>query len=167
MFCTKCGHEHRDGAKFCDECGCLIGEDGVAADEIVVRSYKCLSCGESVDAFCSVCPSCGAEIIGKKASKVLAAFANSLDAAVSEKQKINIIGNYVIPNTKEDICEFMVFAVSMFDMDYHLSHLEVSDVSDAWLAKIEQCYQKARLVFKDAPEFTHVKMLYDEIKKDL
>ena len=40
----------------------------------------------------------------------------------------------LIPNTKEDIFEFMLLASSNFDAFYYATHLHVEDISDAWLS---------------------------------
>ena len=40
------------------------------------------------------------------------------------------------------------------------------DLSDAWLSKLEQAYQKAKILFGSTPEFVTIKEIYDtQIKR--
>ena len=41
----------------------------------------------------------------------------------------------------------MLLASSNFDASYYATHLHEEDISDAWLSKVEQCYEKAKLTF--------------------
>ena len=55
-------------------------------------------------------------------------------------------------------------ASSNFDAEYHIHHLDVEDISDAWLVKIEQCYQKAKIYFEDTPYLEKVDYQYRKIQ---
>ncbi len=125
---------------------------------------ECPNCGASIDESIAVCPYCHWLIPGREVSGYLQDFFNKLSAAKSQKEKIEIIKIFPIPNTKEAILEFMVIASSNFDLQYYENHLEVEDISDAWLTKIEQCYQKAKMYLIDTPYFGKVEVQYNKIK---
>lgn len=157
-FCTNCGKELSDGAKFCANCGASTG----AADNSKRTSvydgeiHKCPNCGEVLSSFTANCPSCGFELRGANSSRSVTSFADKLENAKSQEQRVSLIRNFPVPNTKEDILEFMILASSNFD-----SQLDKAS-SDAWLAKIEQCYQKGKLLFKDDPYFIGIQNAYDQ-----
>lgn len=167
MFCRNCGRKLADGAKFCDECGekvAVIEEAGKRKEFYDGEVHKCPKCGEVLNAFSLRCDRCKYELRGIKSSDSVQEFSLRLEKAKNEQQRINLIRGVAIPNTKEDIVEFMTLAVANFDAEYYVAHLDEEDVSDAWLAKIEQCYQKAKLSFGDE-EMTAIERLYQTIKQ--
>ena len=168
-FCVKCGQQHDDGVKFCSNCGTqtvkshaeIRGQRQMAyAGEI----HKCPNCGEVLDSFSITCPACGYEIRGVKASDSAREFAMKLMQSETEKQKISIVRSFPIPNTKEDILEFLILASTNFDANTHTTGLDSpqKEEFDAWLAKIEQCYQKAKMMIKDDSEFSKIQEIYDQ-----
>ena len=164
-FCTNCGQQVADGAKFCANCGTPVSQNVANTERKTVfdgEIHKCPHCGEVLKAFETVCPTCKFEIRGAKGSNAVKDLAEKLENASSEKQRIIIIKNFPIPNTKEDIFEFMLLASSNFDAFYYTTHLHVEDVSDAWLSKIEQCYSKAKILLDDK-DIVVIKNVYDEI----
>lgn len=170
-FCSNCGRQLADGAKFCFECGAkvIVPTDSRVEQRKTVYEgeiHKCPSCGETLAAFVTVCPSCGYELRGTKNTTAIKDLANKLEQASSDNQRIVIIKNFPIPNTKEDIFEFMLLAASNFDASYHAAHLHIEDISDAWLAKAEQCYQKAKLSFGSHEDFSRIESLYLRIIND-
>lgn len=80
-----------------------------------------------------------------------------------EEQKSNIIINYSIPNTKEDILEFMILACSNINVKQGIDDV----VSKAWLSKLEQVYQKAQITIKNSNDFNQIKNIYDNKKKEI
>jgi hypothetical protein len=76
----------------------------------------------------------------------------------------------VIPNTKEDIYEFMILASSNIDVKvYDLGNSRYAtasrkNVSDAWFAKFEQAYEKAKLTFGNTSDFENIQRIYDRTK---
>lgn len=117
-------------------------------------------------AFEVACPTCGYEVRGASSSSAVRELARRLETTGSEAQRIVIVRSFPIPNTKEDIFEFMVLAASNFDSDYYAAHLDVEDISDAWLAKVEQCYQKAKLLFGSHADFERIEEIYRRIKNE-
>ena len=148
-FCSNCGKEIENNAKFCSGCGTSCNTtqadnqgQGQRKMKYEGEIHKCSQCGEVLDSFTTVCPSCGYELRGSSTTSAVKEFAAKLDGVTTEYQKENIIRSFPIPNTKEDIFEFMILASSNIDERPN------KDVFNAWIAKFEQCYQKAKLSFK-------------------
>lgn len=164
-FCINCGQKLRDGAKFCTACGTAVAEDQSNRKTVYDGElHKCPNCGEFLPPFTASCPACGYIIRGAKASNSIREFALSLAQAESGAQKISLIRSFPIPNTKEDVLEFMLLAATNFNADQSLlDDGTKKDVSDAWLTKIEQCYQKAKLLFAGEKDFSKIQNVYDKI----
>jgi len=160
-FCIKCGHALAEGAHFCGNCGVAIGEAHTESEQRKSvydgELHKCPNCAEMLNSFMSSCPSCGYELRGSKSKSRVDELATKLELAESAEQKISIIRNFYVPNTKEDIYEFVILATSnmnSYDYDY-----------EAWEAKLQQAYQKATLSFGDTQEFHYIHQLYTQTQK--
>ena len=121
---------------------------------------KCPNCGEVIEAFVGECPSCGYEFRETGVASSVQKFAAELSQADTDEQRAVIIRSFPIPNTKEDILEFMLLASSNIEGD------QDTEVFDAWQVKFEQSYQKAKLVIKDE-DFAKVKEIYDNTDKQI
>lgn len=142
--------------------------------------------------FVANCPSCGFELRGTKATSSVREFALKLEAIESrrsisegkkhsfiakiygsdgkltdtDEQKISLIRSFSVPNTKEDVLEFMILASSNVDVsiygwgDKGVITESRKAVSEAWIAKMEQVYEKAKLTFGNAPEFQNIEKSY-------
>lgn len=186
-FCSNCGTKLEDNAKFCSGCGVAITATNSQQNQQRKISYdgeilKCPSCGEVLNSFSTVCPSCGYELRGAKTSnsvQELVRKLEELEAKRSEqkmgtvlidlikrnelnpidKQIINIIQNFPIPNTKEDILEFIILASSHTKTNKIVHHSYTKDekaqnaICTAWSTKLEQACLKASLSFKEDYEF--------------
>ena len=169
-FCTNCGQQVADGAKFCANCGTPVSQNVSNTERKTVfdgEIHKCPNCGEVLKSFETACPACNFELRGAQSSSAVKDLAEKLERATSENQRIIIVKNFPVPNTKEDIFEFMLLASSNFDMSYYLAHINEEDLSDAWLAKIKLCYQKAKLSFSDTADFEKIQSIYDKITNSL
>lgn len=199
-FCMNCGKELAADAKFCFGCGAPVG----TADETVRRTvysgeiHKCPQCGEVLEAFVAVCPTCGYELRDTKASNSVRELAMQLQQIESgrtskssslfgqklfskhpndiDEKKINLITSFAVPNTKEDILEFAILAASNVDRNaYDESYGYLSqkmnarrrDVSSAWMSKLEQAYQKAKIVLVGDPRLNEIQALYDSTHKSV
>ena len=199
-FCMNCGKQLPDGAKFCLECGTKLGDTN--AEQKTQREttyegkiFKCPNCGDILDAYESVCESCGYERRGtsatssvkelsrklqeieaqrppKKFHSIFKQAMNQGQLSKTDEQKIDLIKNFAIPNSKEDIMEFAVLAVSNIDPDAFstMNNPNMYDsskkaVSNAWMAKFEQAYQKGQLMFGNTPELLNLHQMYVEKKK--
>ena len=162
-FCMNCGKQLPDGAKFCLECGTKLGD--TSAEQTPKREttyegkiYKCPNCGEVLTSFVAVCPACGLELRGTKNTSSLTNFISKLEKAQTEEQQISIIRNQPIPNTKEDVMEFMLLVIN------NISGTNSSDIRIAWLTKLDQIYQKANMILPEA-DLAQVNLLYEKTTK--
>ncbi|MBE5742998.1 MAG: zinc ribbon domain-containing protein [Clostridiales bacterium] len=170
-YCVNCGAKIVEGAKFCANCGKQVGVnenyEQKRKESYDGEVHKCPHCGEVLKAFETVCPTCNFELREVKSSNAVKDLAEKLQNVISQEQRINIIKNFPIPNTKEDIFEFILLASSNFDADYYVSHLKENDESDAWLSKIEQAYKKGLLSLKNEQDIKKLKEIYFEIKSKI
>lgn len=204
-FCTNCGEKVVDGAKFCQKCGYAVPASNSRENnrqmEFSGKIYKCPNCGEVLKSFVANCPSCGFELRGTKATSSVREFALKLEAIESrrirsngkkrsfiariygsdgkltdtDEQKISLIRSFSVPNTKEDVLEFMILASSNVDVsiygwgDKGVITESRKAVSEAWIAKMEQVYEKAKLTFGNTQEFQNIEKTYlkkvTEVKK--
>ena len=79
-----------------------------------------------------------------------------------EEEKVNLIINCAIPNTKEDILEFMIMASTIIK-----SKQTTEGIRNAWQTKMDQTYQKAELSIKKGSDFAQIKNIYDSTQKDI
>ena len=165
-YCTECGQKIDDGIKFCPNCGASTGNkvaDNSGARKIVNNGaiHKCPNCGEVINSFTAKCPTCGYEFRGTKVASAVRQFADDLSHATSTDHKVSIIRSFPIPNTKEDIFEFMLLASS------NISGEQEKEVFDAWNVKFEQSYQKAKIVIHDEADIQKVQEIYDQANKQI
>lgn len=80
-----------------------------------------------------------------------------------DDEKASLIINFSVPNSKEDIMEFIILAASNIDVKQ-----EVDDVvTKAWISKLDQVYQRAEITMSRHPDFAQIKAIYDRKKKEL
>ncbi len=154
-FCTNCGAQIAEGAKFCTNCGAANTQaENIRKTVYDGNVHKCPNCGEILTAFASVCPACRYEIRGKSAVVSVQTFYSDLSKAQTTEQKDRMIRNFPIPNTKEDIIEFMILASS------NILGEDEQNIYEAWLAKFEQAYQKALILLAGDPDLVRVQQIY-------
>ena len=174
--CSACGELLSEDARFCSCCGAVVGGnnsgDNSSQRKIIFEGeiHKCPNCGEILKAFELVCPTCFYEIRGNKASSNVRAFADELErleatGGKGKKQRIiNHIRTFPIPTNKEDLYEFTILAGSNIREDRYSDETSQTkkDISDAWVAKFEQAYRKAKATFKGDPLYREIEELYRE-----
>ena len=165
MFCSKCGKKLADDARFCDGCGSPIGAQEQPKDEI--KSLSCPACGCPISFNDVTCPGCGREIQGRKVSSAINILVDNLASETSETKKIELIKTFPIPNSREDIIEFMLLASTNFDAKYYISHKNVENVAEAWLVKIDQCYKKGLLMFDRPYDRATIEKIYNDVHAQL
>lgn len=79
------------------------------------------------------------------------------------EQKSNLIINFSVPNTKEDILEFMILAASNIDVERGVDDV----VTKAWIQKLEQVYQRAQLIMGDSRDFAMISNVYEQKRSEL
>ena len=176
--------------------------------EFVGKVFKCPNCGEVITQSTARCPSCGYEISGKEANETVRRFSEQLMALESRRgqekksvgqtianaffnpgantvgsqvdaQIISLIKSFPIPNTIEEISEFMFLAAGNIDVNLSKNTF-VNNlpgprqeggarriISDAWVGKMQQVYAKAERVFSNDPAFVQIKEIYLAKMKEL
>ncbi len=190
LYCPYCGTKLDKGARFCKNCGESLIQKQQSADERLFHEppkqdeqqpkaeslgedprvkrktvydgevHKCPNCGELLKSFTTVCPTCGYELRSVKTNSPVETLAKKIEQASSLDEKIELITNFYIPNTKEDIYDFFILAVSNLEDKWY-------DTDDAWRAKLEQAYHKAKLSFGNTPEFEYLEKLYTRTRKEV
>lgn len=186
-YCSNCGHQLVDDAKFCAKCGKPVNNVVRSERKVVFEGdvHKCPNCGEILNSFTVECPACGYELRNVRVSSGVQEFSLKLEkieesrgakkrlfsrAAVEDaninKQRISLIRNFSIPNTKEDILEFMILAASNISIKSGLPEPKLEE-SDAWKAKFEQAYQKAEYQFRDDEGFYRFQKIYTQKMQEI
>lgn len=151
-FCMNCGKQLPDGAKFCQECGTKLGD--IKAEQTTKREtiyegkiYKCPNCGDLMDPFEIKCDVCGYELRSAKATNSVKEFEHKLENIESIELRTELIKTFAIPNAKEDVVEFLIYASSNLCLNGSLikSTAEIA-LNNAWLVKFDQAYQKAYIL---------------------
>ncbi len=195
-YCSECGKPLKDGAKFCTSCGAEVEyeEESGSNREIKYQGeiHKCPNCGAVLKSFLAVCPDCGFEFRNSKVSNAIKEFSNQLkqieneidqqhnsNAPIQPKRiklfydkKIELIRNFSVPNTKEDVLEFLILASSNINysvmgakdwMDSGMQPEEYSaklQLSEAWVAKFQQVYDKASISLGDDFSYKKIQSIY-------
>ena len=144
---------------------------------------KCPTCGAMIQSFTTRCPECGfefrnieancsiqrlfallneAEANSKEDAKGIISglgraygdmFSRSFGGTKDTRKKKAIIQNFPIPNTKDDILEFLTLAVPLAKKPgFFEADMEKKEMYPVWKAKCEQIIMKARFSMKDDPE---------------
>lgn len=204
-FCINCGEKLVDGAKYCHSCGFAVNANvknkNQRKEEYVGVVFKCSNCGATISQSTAICPSCGMKITGKDAVSSIKDFKEQLmliestrkkskfmdvytqSANPADTKKLSLIRSFPIPNTVDDILEFILLASA--NIDIKLSKQSTSGkisswmnsgninlsiqktISDAWVSKLEQAYQKALMLFPNTVEFTNIEKIYLTKLKEL
>lgn len=161
MYCSNCGKKISDDAKFCDGCGARIK---IVTDDETNRSsnkdgaiFKCPHCGEYLPFDAIVCPTCGYELRGKQSVESIKEFSRRIAATTDLKSRELLIRTFPIPNSREDILEFMVLASSNF---YSTGSSRNSIELGAWATKMDQCYKKGKTLLKDETDIEQLNTLF-------
>lgn len=109
--------------------------------------------------------------------------AKSMEKAMGNKtfeKKISLIQSFPIPNSVEEISEFILLAVASINVEYGkksisnalfgkqgaIYYTEVK-LATTWISKMEQAYHKAEIAFPDDPVFQKIKEIYEKKMKEL
>lgn len=169
-----------EGNAFCGNCGSPVGEENKRKEKTTVA--YCPACGEVVGKNETRCPACGFEIrdasegsialLSEKLDKIEAMRPRKNkddeedEISATDKRKINLIQTWPIPNTKEDLYEFMSMASgnATSSCGFFMSATDTALMS-AWLSKFEQSYAKAERLFGADDDFELIKKLKADVSK--
>lgn len=205
-FCINCGEKLVNGAKFCHACGTAVegnmhGQQNQRHQEYVGKILKCPNCGSVITETTVICPDCGMRITGRAAVSSVQAFKDQLmgieatrkkskfmdvytqSANPTDTQKLALIRSFPIPNTVDDIQEFILLAIANIDTKLskqttagkfssminsgNVNLTMQKTISDAWVAKMQQAFQKAEMSFPNDPTFAGIQKMYIDKLKEL
>lgn len=158
-FCTNCGKQLNDDAKFCDTCGAPISgtqtppipgiNENVADDtkrkEVFVgERRKCPVCGVEISAFALTCPN-GHELSGVKVSNIAKDFQEGL-IKYEGKEERDFVASFPIPNEREELGNFMLMVASILkqDMQNGADQMRVS----SFRSKFDEIKSKVYMMLK-------------------
>jgi hypothetical protein len=113
-----------------------------AAANKVGTVRRCPNCNAEIESFQTRCPACNHELNSVQTVDSLQAFFKKLERAENVAEQIGIIELFPVPNSKEDIFEFAILAVSKIKPD-------AARTNSAWQTKLKQVWLKAQLAFDD------------------
>lgn len=161
MFCKKCGKQIDNDSSYCPFCGAKLNPSVSDKEKRTVvfdgELHKCPNCGEIIKAFEIKCHSCGYELRGANRTHKVEELIEKLGKAPNLARRKELISNFFVPNTKEDIIEFFTLGCSQVDD---------SSCSDAWNSKLEQILMKAKLLFGESEEYQYLLQLKAKADKD-
>ncbi len=143
---------------------------------------KCPACGAMVESFQTKCPECGYEFTNIEANsttKKLLKALEELDKQAASKEgergllrgiahalsdsltakKVQLIKNFPIPNTKEDLLEML----SLSNANSTNSTDSTDAITSAWQEKTKQLIIKAKISLKNDPDLEYI---LSEIQKE-
>lgn len=158
-FCTNCGKQLNDDAKFCDTCGAPVsgsqtppipginenvGDDTKRKEVFVGVKRKCPVCGAEVSAFALTCPN-GHELSGISVSKTSKDFQEGL-IKYEGKEERDFVASFPIPNEREALGNFMLMVASILkqDMQNGADQMRVSSFS----GKFDEIKSKVYMMLK-------------------
>ena len=138
---------------------------------------RCPACGEIVGLNDFVCGACGHELRrvtdgsinelyrrleALEAGRTQGESKNDEGVSKTDALKANAIRYYPIPNTKQDLLEFLVMARAN-SQEGNKEYEEV--VLDAWRSKFGQAYDKAEALFGDDEDFSKFEKIRSRFEK--
>lgn len=168
--------------------------------EFVGTILKCPNCGCIIGETTVICPDCGMRITGRAAVNSVQSFKDQLmeieatrkhgygamfsfKVDPADMKKLSLIRNFPIPNSVDDVLEFMLLAAANIEVNLskqtgmnkfnswgkseETSATIGTTISNAWVAKMQQAYQKAEIMFPNDPAFSGIQKLYFDKMKEL
>ena len=197
-FCSKCGTKLNTEAKFCSACGNTLNSDASENpsycseaenkrhQEYIGTILKCPGCGCAITKTTAICPECGLKITGQTVVSSIEEISKKLleieqgkkgifgtSKKNAKSQILLLIKTFPIPNTVDDIFEFILLANANIDVSlskkgfWGNSSTEEAEISNAWVAKMQQVYQKAEITFPNDPAFSKIQKIYFDKMKEL
>lgn len=109
--------------------------------------HKCPNCAAPVEAVSPKCAACGYEFRGVEANSSVKELSERLDRA-QNAQKADIIRNFPVPTTRDDLLEFIFFTKS--------KAFAFEEGTAPYREKYYECIDKAEFYFRDDPRFEQI-----------
>lgn len=180
-FCSACGAPING---FASESVTNNYESQVKAESEVITT--CPSCGGPINSFSPVCPHCGREIrqqsyatacqdlcrrldeiertrSNKKLVTVLSDVVSKSNYSLisTDKQLLEAINGFIVPNKKDDIIEFLLLAKSRTTLPgpiYDFYELKsIHALYNAWVSKEKQIIEKADLFLSSDSDYLKIR----------
>ncbi|MFM7671933.1 MAG: hypothetical protein ACKO6Q_04995 [Bacteroidota bacterium] len=139
--------------------------------EIFGEVKKCPGCGIIVGSFAVACPGCGTEFREIPVSHTVEKFYSRL-SEIPEEKKEEYITNFVVPNTKEEILDFLTMASSQIEPLSHsnfiipVNETKITRRNAIWVRKMEQIRLRASISMKeDRAGYQVVSSIVDGVKR--
>lgn len=160
--CPNCGAVLNAFESTCLSCGFELRGARVSS---VVQDFSRLLDSVSTEKNTSTEPSLTVPFGKRKSKKEIEA---ELEAEKEKRQerKLNLIQSFPIPNTKEDIVEFMILAGANMVPPSSDGGSDAEAMYNMWAAKFEQAYQKAKISFGTDASFHKIQELYISKKEE-
>lgn len=126
------------------------------------KVHKCPNCGETLNIFAEQCPACGHVLRDVNPVVSLKELATKIESAGDDARRVLLVKNYPIPNSREDIIEFLIMAITNIDESSPFASEEEERLSKAWIVKAEQALQKAELVIPNDKLNLRSRMAYEK-----
>lgn len=160
--CPNCGEVLESFTAVCPACGCEIRNAG-AASSVRELARKL----EEISAQTMPAAEENRSLMKMVFGKDLRAETKEEDQKRFEQQKneakASLIINFSVPNTKEDLLEFMLMAASNINVKLGGD----DNVTKAWINKMEQVYQRAKISMAGHPDFAQLKNIYMRKKAEI
>lgn len=140
--CPACGAIVQSFQTKCSDCGQEFSN--IDANTSIQKLFKLLNDAEDTRANDDTSNPLLA--LGKTYSKM---FQSALGGDKIHRKKVEIISSFPIPNTKEDILEFLSLALPKTKSKFFGSTKEQSEIAKTWKQKCEQIIMKARFSLKE------------------
>lgn len=160
--CPNCGENLKSFITNCPSCGHEV-RDGISISSVQEFAIK-LGNIENKQMPFSEKSSIMKTLIGRDLKKEDEdENARKLFENQKSQEKATLIINFSIPNTREDIMEFMLLASSNIDARHSVNDV----VSKAWITKLDQVYQKAKISMGNGSDFEQIEHVYCEKKRQI
>ena len=178
--CSNCGHAVGAFDLYCPACGIeLRDKDASRSVSELFEKLEAIdsesSRGSNGGSFFSKTSRRGGDNHPKGfLANLFSSFSGAVEQASArndiDQRKINLIKMYPIPNTVEDILEFVILASSNVDPKAYSPGSTAAlgkPLSDAWLSKCEQAIRKAEVTFKGSTLIVDMKEMLNEVQDNI
>lgn len=121
------------------------------------KVLKCPKCGADYVQGSVKCPECGHEFVNREAVSSSVQFAIGIEKCEDRSELVNYIINYPIPNTKDDLIEFILAMDARKKGDFY------AQTQDAYRSKLLEAINKAKAFFPNDPQLSPLIKKYSRL----